>query len=231
MRTQSQKLDQSRGIVESDYGYPQNYRVKDINEQIDILCTIFPQLDRREVTIPSRLPEGAEGWFAIPRWEAISRGEKALLLELRNFLQRRYGYTNVYEEYKRWQQEHMVISQKLRKALEWYYNQQQHDILVIPAQLGRKYVGLSATQALSAMSGLEFPLGILEVSVLLLTHPERLSTANDLVLVAPGNGYFDGAQCYSAQCGLGSQGLIFSMRANNEFAPYKGVVSGFYLVI
>ena len=56
------------------YGYPAGYEVKPIDEQIGILREAFPELDTNQGFAPVaiRIPEGAEGLFAIPQWQAIA---------------------------------------------------------------------------------------------------------------------------------------------------------------
>ena len=60
--------------VQSNYVYPEGYKVKEIAEQLATLRQLFPELEGTtfDESIADRpLPQGAEGWFAIPRWEKL----------------------------------------------------------------------------------------------------------------------------------------------------------------
>src|SRR3989344_8133000 len=63
--------------VDSSYKYPNEYELKPIEEQIQVIAKLFnlsPNEALANVTALKNvgLPEGAEGWFAIPRWEKIA---------------------------------------------------------------------------------------------------------------------------------------------------------------
>ncbi|MBU6370728.1 MAG: hypothetical protein KGH93_00885 [Patescibacteria group bacterium] len=67
--------------MKSEYGYPAGYRfAKPVEEQIKRLRKLFPgiaddtdpRLSFRVKSRPFDLPDGAEGWFAVPNWRAYS---------------------------------------------------------------------------------------------------------------------------------------------------------------
>ena len=61
--------------VTSKYGYLSGYKnPKGITEQTNILRQLLPgyRICRRKDRQPSRVPEGAEGWFAIPKWQSVA---------------------------------------------------------------------------------------------------------------------------------------------------------------
>ena len=62
--------------VKSNYGYPQGYAVKPVCEQLVELSKHFNGLNTSSVLACSKelpaLPAGAEGWFAVPRWEKVA---------------------------------------------------------------------------------------------------------------------------------------------------------------
>jgi hypothetical protein len=67
--------------------------------------------------------------------------------------------------------------------------QQGQDFMVIAAQAGMLHRGCSARRARVAMAGNEFGLGVFAVACLLLTHPERLSAEETLMIDCGGDEY------------------------------------------
>src|SRR3989344_8345803 len=62
-----------REEVKSNYGYLSGYKPKDLVEQVNILREYWPDVCRGGVGHSFKdLPNGAEGLFAIPRWEKIA---------------------------------------------------------------------------------------------------------------------------------------------------------------
>ena len=59
--------------VGSNRTYPPSYRVRPIEAQVSELRKLFPSLGGCAEKLARRpLPEGAEAWFAIPRWRALA---------------------------------------------------------------------------------------------------------------------------------------------------------------
>ena len=57
----------------SDRIYPPTYRVRPIEAQVTELRKLFPTLGSCHERMARRpLPEGAEAWFAIPRWQTLA---------------------------------------------------------------------------------------------------------------------------------------------------------------
>jgi len=67
--------------------------------------------------------------------------------------------------------------------------QQGNDFLVVGAQAGLLHRGSSARRTRVAMAGNEFGLGVFAIGCLLLTHPERLSTGDTLMIDCSGDEY------------------------------------------
>ena len=68
--------------VRSTFTYPAGYRPKPVVDQIARLRALFSELKDAsyDETLPPRpLPEGAEAWFAIPRWDLIAPTYNAAL--------------------------------------------------------------------------------------------------------------------------------------------------------
>ena len=64
-----------------------------------------------------------------------------------------------------------------------------NDILVVGAQAGMLHRGSSARRTRVAMAGNEFGLGVFALGCMLLTHPERLSTGDTLMIDCSGDEY------------------------------------------
>ena len=59
--------------VGSNRVYPPTYRVRPVEAQVIDLRKLFPSLGACNEKLARRpLPEGAEAWFAIPRWQALA---------------------------------------------------------------------------------------------------------------------------------------------------------------
>ncbi len=178
--------------VLSTYGYLSGYTTpKSIADQVNILRDLFPQLvstDVDESFAAGELPAGAEGTFAIPRWQKIAPtyGE-AVQKVLDTIKQTRDGkLTNYIEgklgpQYLRQHAKTVEAFQKLEEA------QQGHDILVVPCQFGIRHRGRSVRRACEVMSPQEFGLGAFAIGIMILTHPERLQNYDDLWIDCAGD--------------------------------------------
>ena len=160
--------------VESSYTYPKDYKVKNISEQIKILHQLFPNIgSANEKLAKQPLPLGAEGWFAIPRWEKIAPTYNEAVQKVLDLINRdRNGMFFNYEN--QLGPQYLRQSQKSIKAFRELGNKQKgYDILVVPAQFGLLHRGQSVRRARSIMNTNEFGLGAFAIGIMLLTHPER----------------------------------------------------------
>ncbi len=129
--------------VKSNYGYPQGYAVKLICEQLVVLAKHFPGLDAGSALACSKesliRPQGAEGWFAIPKFEKVGKSynkavEKALDLIAKTRTFHNYRKGNLGEKYLR-------LSERTTFALQMLGEKQKGDFLLIPAQFGLAWRG------------------------------------------------------------------------------------------
>ncbi|MDD5489376.1 MAG: hypothetical protein PHP25_01695 [Candidatus Moranbacteria bacterium] len=159
---------------ESSYTYPKSYAVKPITEQIAMLSKLFG-LDGTKALAYAKnlpeLPEGAESYFAIPRWQAVSKTygkavEKMLALIAKG------GTLEDWLEGKL-DEKHLRQSERTERMFAKFCEQQEGDILVIPAQFGLRHRGKSFRRARETFDDNEFGLGAFAVGCMLLTHPER----------------------------------------------------------
>ena len=175
--------------VGSNRTYPSTYRERPVEAQVTELKKCFPTLDSCMEKLARRpLLEGAEAYFAIPRWQAVASNyndavEIALevLATRRKFQNRIIGRLG--PTYLR-QSERSMLAEKILAD-----QQQGQDILVLAAQFGMLHRGCSARRARVVMAGNEFGLGAFAVACMLLTHPERLSAEDTLMIDCGGDEY------------------------------------------
>jgi hypothetical protein len=168
--------------VKSTYGYLSGYKPKGITEQTNILRQLFPGVGfADEKLAQGELPKGAEGWFAIPKWEkfAPTYGE-AVQKVLDKIKETRRGQ---FYNYREGQLGPDQLRQSARTAAVFQKlgdEQKDHDILVVPAQFGLRHRGRSVRRVREVLLGNEFGLGAFAVGIMILTHPERLMNYDDL---------------------------------------------------
>lgn len=191
--------------VPSPYVYPSGYKVRGITVQTYRLREFLPGIGYTDESIANQpLPKGAEGWFIIPRWEKLASTygeavEKVLAAigtqrdgELYNFRKGRLGPQYLHQH------------ERTVRMLQMLGDQQKdYDILVVPAQFGRRHRGRSDRRAREVMSANEFGLGAFVVGCMFLTHPERLVSYHDLWVSCAGDesaqsagGQFDSAPSF-----------------------------------
>ena len=170
------------------FEYPEGYKLKPLAEQQAVLLKHFPRLRKMSATLPE-LPEGAEGYFAIPRWERIAPtyGE-ALSRVLAALAKSREGH---FHDYRKGQLGARFLRQEKQSKTRWdrLAARQRGDIVAVPAQFGRRYRGKSANDVRAMLEDNQFGLGAYHIAIMLLTHPERFSTGSELWLYAPGDEY------------------------------------------
>lgn len=182
----SKYLDEEVG---SNRVYPPTYRVRPVEAQVTELRKLFPALGSCQEKLARKpLPEGAEAWFAIPRWQALAptyNQAVELVIEAlatkRKFSNRIIGKLG--DKFLR-QCERSRLAEKILAE-----QQQGNDFVVVGAQAGLLHRGSSARRTRVSMAGNEFGLGVFAIACMLLTHPERLSTGDTLMIDCGGDEY------------------------------------------
>lgn len=172
-------------VVSSNYIYPKEYRIRPIGEQVEMISRKF-KLDPSQTyefikNLPT-LPDGAEGWFAVPKVSAVAKKHfpaitdpaeqyceavklvHGMLAESRSFYNYREGQITTAQ-----------IRQHSRTLsfLEQLEFEQQGDILILAVQYGMRHRGKSVRRARETFSGNEFGLGTFAIGCMALVHPER----------------------------------------------------------
>jgi hypothetical protein len=122
--------------VSSSYGYLSGYKPKGIAEQASILRQLFSGIGSiNEQLVQRPLPENAEGWFAIPRWQKIAPTYAEAVQKVLDTIEKTRG--NLYN-YRGGQidAQHLRQSAKTAKMFEVFGEQQKDcDILVISSSV------------------------------------------------------------------------------------------------
>lgn len=200
--------------VESSYGYLSGYTPKGITEQTNRLRELFPGIGyANEKLAEASLPENAEGWFAIPRWEKVAPTYGEAVQKVLDLIkQTRNGAFYNYREGELGPNQ-LRQSTKAKSVLQKLGDEQKdHDILVVPAQFGIRHRGRSVRRAREVMNANECGLGAFAIGIMLLTHPERLQHYDDLWIDCAGDefapragGDFSGSPYF----GFSDGGVVF----------------------
>jgi hypothetical protein len=180
--------------VKSSYGYPKGYRQKDIHTQANLLRELIPGVGFADETIADGpRPDGAEGLFAIPRWQTVAPTYREAVEKVFTLLaKQRKGKFQNYREGQLGEQ-YLRESEKTAAAFQKLSDEQKgYDILVVPAQFGIRHRGRSVRRAREVMNSLEFGLGAFAVGIMLLTHPEREVQWEQLHIDCAGDEYSPG---------------------------------------
>jgi hypothetical protein len=175
--------------VSSNRAYPSTYKVRPIETQVMELRKLFPGLGSCQERLARRpLPEGAEDWFAIPRWQMLAPTYNEAVEKVLGVLATRRKFQSCLAgrlgpEYLRQRERSMLAGKILADQ------QQGSDILVVAAQAGMRHRDCSARRARATMAGNEFGAGVFAIACLLLTHPERLSSEDTLMIDCGGDEY------------------------------------------
>ena len=217
--------------VKSTYAYPDTYAVKPIAEQVAVLSKLFGLNGKKALAYAKNLPElpeGADGYFAIPRWQAVAKTyckavEKALELIGKSRTLKNWREGQLGEKYLR-------QSERTEQMFAKFCEQQEGDIIIVPAQFGLLHRGRSVRRAREVFANNEFGLGSFAIGCMLLTHPEREQVWEQLHVdcggdeFAPdGDGGFVHAPIFSWHGGK----LHFNAYWTNDTSKQFGSASGF----
>lgn len=214
------------------FGYPKGYRVKSIKMQIEIVRRLFPGIGYVDEEFVTRLsiPRGVEALFAIPRWEKLAPTyNEAVELVLRKIAGTRTLINNYQGQLgpDRLRQHARSIEMWARLGEQ----QKDHDILFVPVQFGLLHRGRSVGRASELFMATEFGLGAYASGIMLLTHPNRFVSYNDLWIVCAGDEYdgpLDDDRFSRAPCFGFSRGTFrFGTDLAREVCEDSGSVTAF----
>lgn len=167
--------------------YPATYAIRPVEAQETILRRCFPELGTMNAKLARNpLPLGAEGWFAIPRWQALAPTYNEAVDRVLTTLASRRRFTNRLVD--KLGRNFLRQSIRTERAESILANQQSGcDIFIVGAQMGMLHRGASARRAREAMLGNEFALGLFSLTSILITHPERLSSIDTIMIDCSGD--------------------------------------------
>lgn len=186
--------------VGSTYTYPTEYTGPEpIGEQIGVIAEIFGLDPGHALEFAKNLPElpeGAEGWFAIPSVDALAAKHFPEVTDPAEkycravqLVHQKIAASRRFYNYR----EGQITPAQLRAhartahALESLAEVQKGDILIVAAQLGMRHRGRSVRRARAVFAGNEFGLGSLAGGSIVLTHPERLVRLKQLHMDCSGD--------------------------------------------
>jgi hypothetical protein len=215
--------------VGSDRGYPSTYCVRPVEAQVTELRKAFPALDACQEKLGRvPLPEGAEAWFAIPRWEAVASTYNEAVENILEVLAKKRRISNriagrLGEKYLR-QIERSRLAETILAE-----QQEGNDILVVAAQGGMLHRGSSARRTRASLAGNEFCLGVFAVASILITHTERLSAGDSLMIDCGGDQYspradytFDRVPLFDFDISGIEFSVFYEDRARNQWGTPTG---------
>lgn len=220
-------------VVASSYAYPKGYRIKPIGEQIQTLATLFGLDPAKALAYAdnlTELPEGAEGWFAFVRSEALSPNYGEAVEKVLGLIGEQPR--SVHELHGELSEQHIRVSARTKEILAVLTEGQEGDILIISAQLGLRHRGKSIRRARETFAGNEFGLTSVIVGCVSLTHPERFQKFDELDPDCSGDEYSpdaDGDFSRSLFFYFDGDGLRFDYRWLGNANEYDGTASGFLL--
>lgn len=232
--------------VASTWAYPPEYTgPAPIGEQINKLATLFSlslgeTMRFVEQVLPTlSLPDGAEGWFAIPSVNAIAarhfksvtnpheRYCRAVLLMLEKLKKSRKFYN--YREGE-------ITVDRLRQharttmMLERIGETQKGDLLVIPSQFGFRHAGRSVRRGRAVYAKTEFGHGTLAVGSMIFTHPKRFVRKEQLHTDCAGDEFApeaDGNFSYAPLFGFFDGEVKFCTNPDRDAIDMYGAPTGF----
>lgn len=190
----------------SNYEYPGEYRgPKPIEEQIKALAKILKFDPSHALDFAKSLralPEGAEGWFAVPSVDALAAkhfpkvadpAEK--YCQAVRLIHKKISASRSFYNYRKGQitPKQLRVSTRTLEALGKLAEAQKGDILIVAGQLGLRHAGKSVRRAREVFTANEFGLTILMIGSIILTHPERLVRWDELDMDCAGDEFSDSA--------------------------------------
>lgn len=184
--------------------YPEGWSVPDLSAQAKKLAIFLPGLDLSYSEKASKVvvPEGADGLALIPKLSALGRicgisdpywsGYSRLVGHAIGFIGHREfsSYLQELQEQGELTDQYIRIHAETRKILTELEAETPGDCLVLPISFGNLYAGYSQRNAgWEALYRQQLPLGLVQVSYLLLAMPGRLTACNHLFIYCPGDEY------------------------------------------
>jgi hypothetical protein len=172
-----------------------------VADQVAVLRRLFPELGEAtadEAIAKDKVPEGAEGYFVIPRWQVLGATYNEAVEKVLAKLAKTHHFYNHGADL--FGPERLMEGAKKAAAFQHLGEEQSgHQLLVFAGQFGIRHRGRSVRRAKVVMNADEFGLGVYETAIMLLVHPDRLRNGNDLWIDAAGDEYCSEADNQTAR--------------------------------
>ncbi|MBI4136125.1 MAG: hypothetical protein HY481_01030 [Candidatus Vogelbacteria bacterium] len=236
--------------VRSNYTYPKEYKgPKPINDQIKAIAKIFGLDPGQAIEFAKNLPalpDGAEGWFAIPSVEALAEKHfpevtdpTEKYCQAVQLVHQKIAASRSFHNYREGQitPAQLRVSARTAHALASLAETQKGDlpigqagILIVAAQLGLRHRGQSVRRAREVFVANEFGLGSLAVGSIVLTHSERLVRWEELDMDCAGDEFSpasDGRFSYAPDFYFGDDRVRFDTIDISHAGDCYGSASAF----
>ncbi|HRH23770.1 MAG TPA: hypothetical protein PK295_04030 [Candidatus Magasanikbacteria bacterium] len=184
--------------------------------KFNALLSAPAELNYGAVDVQAALPSKAEGWYVIPRWQAVGPTyRKAVEIAFEWLIVNRPDTI----DYKWVDLKNACQHPRTARIMGQIYHAQQTDLLLVPAQLGIHYSGWSVQKVQRKFVDPEFGLDTFSVACMLAVHPGRmipLDPANPLHskwINCPGDGNLEGAGMFFMNPTLG---YLLSFRGDED---------------
>lgn len=205
-----------------NYTYPKNYKNKPVTEQLKTLKAIFPEIKNTKGEIDLATEIETEGQFIIPNPKLFGTYNEAVAKVLEALKSSRTCYD--------WREGKWGIEYLKQLPVKEQFWSKQEDMIVISAQFGQQHAGESVKTVRESTQDNELPFGVYEVGIMLLTHPERLQSYDDLFIDCPGDEYsYSGDGVFSKAPIFNFYGgeLLFGTYVVSDARDNYGSASGF----
>lgn len=188
------------------------------------------------------LPDEADGWFALPQMSCFfpsdltitefKQGEHycSLLNLILYELSRKVSFESFCSR-ERINSQNLKRNQKTELCLEKLESEQPGDIIIIPAQFGKRHAGISSKEVVEKkLLDKEFPFGAFEVGCMILTHLNRFAHGNELDVDCPGDIFQEDKEGSLLCCPnyfTSVKKIGFTMGSAEEHQDSYGSVTGF----
>jgi len=230
--------------VSSSYAYPKEYKgPKPVVDQIKAIAKIFDLDPSHALEFAKNLPvlpDGAEGWFAIPSVDALAKkyfhevtDPAEMYCQAVQFVHSKIAASRSFYNYREGQitPAQLRVHARTAHALNLIAETQKGDILIVAAQLGMRHRGKSVRRAREVFVVNEFGLGSVIVGSIALTHPERFVRFDELDTDCAGDEFMSGGE-REFSCapffGFGGGGLRFCTSGVGDAGGNYGSASAFF---
>src|SRR3989344_6621926 len=173
--------------VRAAYGYPNEYKgPKPIADQVKAIAKIFGLDSASALEYAKKLPalpEGAEGWFAIPSVDALAQKHFPEVIDpaekycrALQLVHQKIAASRLFTNWRDGQIDtaHFKVSPRTQEMMQKIAETQKGDILIIAPQLGKRHGGRSVRHAREVFVANEYGLTSVAIGSLVWGHPARL---------------------------------------------------------